>query len=463
MLIRLPIRGGNWNNAATSGVSALNLNNARANANNNIGCRPALGDRQKQVAYWAGWQNTPQKDALSSARAKTRSRKIKQMARSSSACARPFAAIAPRGSLNPIMAKTYNNLFPQIYDFASLHAAYLGSRAGKRTRHEVQQFEQDLEGNLIQLQNELILGEYQIGAYRPFKVFEPKERNVAALPFRDRVVQHALVSVIEPLWECRFIAGSYACRPGRGTHLGADRAQAMLRKVKRESGQVAVFKADISKYFQSIDHSVLKKLLRKRVACKCTLELLDHIIDSANSLPGHATGVGLPIGNLTSQLCANIYLHELDEFVKHSLREKHYARYMDDFIVVHPDKAHLQRVRAQVEDFLARRLRLKTNHKTQVFPLSILRGRALDFLGYRIWATHRRLRKSSISRITLTLRTLQRQYAEGRISLDRIGQSVTSWVAHATHADAYGLRTRILGNYAFSKDRTDHPIEANQL
>ena len=454
---RLPIRGGNWNNAATSGVFALNLNNARTNVNNSIGSRPALGDRQKRPAYWACRQNTPQKDALSSAMVKARSRKIKQMARSSSACARPFAAITPRGPFDFTMAKTYNNLFPQIYDFEALHAAYLRARAGKRSRREVQQFEQDLEGNLIQLQNELIWDQYQIGAYLPFKVYEPKERNVAALPFRDRVVQHALVAVIEPLWERRFISDSYACRPGRGTHLGADRAQAMLRKVKREHSKVSVFKADIAKYFQSIDHSILKGLMRKRIACKRTLALLDHIIDSANSLSSHIPGVGLPIGNLTSQLCANIYLHELDEFIKHALREKHYARYMDDFIVVHPDKAHLQRVRVQVEDFLAQRLRLKTNHKTQVFPLSVLHGRALDFLGYRIWTTHRRLRKSSISRITLTLRTLQRQYADGCISLERVGQSVTSWVAHAMHADALGLRTRLLGRFAFVRATPARP------
>ncbi len=445
---RLPIRSGNWNNGATAGLFALNLNNDRSNANNNIGARPALVDRQKRQAYWACRQHTTQKDALSSARAKTRSRNIQQVDRSSRACARPFGATAPRGLSDPSMAKTYNNLFAQIYSFEALHAAYLRARAGKRGQVEVQQFELNLEGNLIQLQNELIWGEYEIGTYRPFKIYEPKERNVAALPFRDRIVQHALVAVIEPLWERRFIADSYACRPRRGTHLGADRAQAMLRKVKREHGKVAVFKADIAKYFQSIDHAVLMGLLRKRIACKPTLALLGHIIDSANKING-SPGVGLPIGNLTSQLCANIYLHELDEFVKHGLREKHYARYMDDFIVVHHDKAHLQRVRVKVEAFLLNYLRLRTNQKTQVFPLSLLRGRALDFLGYRIWCTHRRLRKSSIKRIYRTLRVLSEQYANDRISLARVRQSVTSWVAHTLHADAKALRESVLAKFVF--------------
>ena len=349
------------------------------------------------------------------------------------------------------MAKTYNNLFPQIYDFESLHAAYLRARAGKRNRLEVQRFERDLEGNLIQLQNELIWGQYQIGSYRLFRVYEPKERQVAALPFRDRVVQHALVAAIEPIWERRFIADSYACRPGRGTHRGADKAQAMLRQVKREHGRVFVFKADIAKYFASIDHTILKQQLRRRIACRPTLALLDHIIDSANGI--HSTpGVGLPIGNLSSQLCANIVLHDLDEFVKHGLRQRHYVRYMDDFIVVHHDRAHLQRVRVKVERFLAQRLRLTTNHKTDIFPIAPLRGRALDFLGYRMWPTHRRLRKSSIARITHTLRRLGRQYARGQVSLARITESVKSWVAHALHADALGLRTKVLGRFRFGRN-----------
>lgn len=348
------------------------------------------------------------------------------------------------------MAKTYKNIFPQIYSFEALHSAYLKARRGKRNNPEVQQFEQDLEGNLIHLQNELIWGAYKIGAYHVFKVYEPKERNVAALPFRDRVVQHALVAAVEPIWERRFIADSYACRVRRGTHRGADRAQGMLRNIQREHGKVFVFKADIRKYFQSIDHEILKKLLSKRIACPQTLALFAHIIDSANEI--HAEfGVGLPIGNLTSQLCANIYLHELDEFVKHGLREKNFCRYVDDFLVVHHDKAHLHQIRILIERFLWDRLRLKTNAKTQIFPVGERFGRALDFLGYRMWTTHRRLRKSSISRITKTLRRLKKQYAEGKVTLERVRQSVASWVEHARRAETYGLRSKLLGSFVFTR------------
>ena len=348
------------------------------------------------------------------------------------------------------MAKTYNNLFPQVYSFEALHSAYLRARAGKRSQPEVQAFERDLEGELIQLQNQLIWGEYRTGAYKTFLVHEPKERLVAALPFRDRVVQHALVAAIEPIWECRFIADNYACRPRRGTHRGADRAQAMLRQVLRTHGRVYVLKADIAKYFPSIDHAVLKTQIRRRIACRPTLALLESIIDSANQI-NDVPGVGLPIGNLTSQLCANVYLHELDEFAKHGLRERHYIRYMDDFIIVHHDKDHLHRRRAQLEAFLQTRLRLRTNSKTQVFPVGLLRGRALDFLGYRIWPTHRKLRKSSIVRIKHTLRKLHTLYSAGLIGLERVGQSVRSWVEHARHANTWLLRRCTLQGFALAR------------
>lgn len=348
------------------------------------------------------------------------------------------------------MAKTYNNIYPEIYNFESLHAAYLRARRGKRDRLQVQRFELDLEGSLIQLQNELIWGEYKTGEYRRFVVTEPKERIVAALPFRDRVLQHAVTAAIEPIWEGRFIRDSYACRSGKGTHRGADRAQDMLRKVKREHGKVFVLKADILKFFYSIDHGVMKRLVRRRIRCRGTLALIDNIIDST-AMPGDPKPVGLPIGNLTSQLFANVYLHELDEFVKHGLREKHYIRYMDDFLVVHHDKAHLQRIRTLIERFLWDRLHLKTNAKTQVFPVGERCGRAVDFLGYRIWTTHRRLRKSSISRIARTLRRLKKQYAAGKVALEKVRQSITSWVAHASHAETYGLRRKLLGSFVFSK------------
>ncbi len=342
------------------------------------------------------------------------------------------------------MAKTYNNLYPKIYDFENLYQAYLKARKGKRYQSDVLKFSANLEENLITIQNELIWHQYQCGEYHFFKVFEPKERDVAALPFRDRVVHHAIINIIEPIYEQRFIYDSYACRVGKGTHAGADRAQKFMRIVKRNHGRVYALKADVSKYFASIDHDVLTRLLNKRIACLETMSLIKVILDSTPS-------PGIPIGNLTSQLFANIYLHELDEYCKHTLRERFYVRYMDDFVILHHDKQHLHKIREQIEWFLASELKLKTNHKTSVFPISDRNGRSLDFLGYKIWPTHRKLRKDSIKRFKKRLKKMQQQYAAGNKNLPEIRQRIMTFISHAAHSNAQTTIRRILAKAVFKK------------
>lgn len=346
--------------------------------------------------------------------------------------------------------KRHYDLVHQYTSFENLHRAHLLARKGKQDRAEVMRFSQDLEGNLFQLQRELSDGTYRTGDYRYFRVFEPKERTVAALPYRDRVAQHAVIGSIEPIFERTFHHDSYACRPGKGMHAGADRAQQFLRQVERSHGQAYVLKADISKYFNSIDHGVIKKLFRRRIGCPATLATLDEIIDST-AVIGDLAPKGLPIGNLTSQLAANVYLHELDDFVKHGLREKRYLRYMDDFCVMHHDKEHLHEVRTQIEHFLWDQLRLKTNHKTQVFPVSKATGRGLDFLGYKIWPHARRVRKDSVLRMRKKMKRMQRHYAQGRIELGEVRAVVASWVGHVSHADSENLRAELLGSFVFQR------------
>ena len=346
--------------------------------------------------------------------------------------------------------KTATGMWAEIVDFGSLYRAYIRARRGKRTRAAVQDFELDLEGNLIQLSNELIWGEYRTGRPHQFQVYEPKRREVVSLPFRDRVAQHSLVAAIEPLWERSFIDDSYACRPGRGIHRCADRVQRMMRRVQRRAGRVYALKADVRQYFASIDHDVLKRLLRRKIACPRTLGMCDEIIDAwGRRVTGTATG--LPIGNLTSQLWANVYLDALDQHVKHDLRARNYVRYMDDFVLLHHDKAQLQARRIHLEAWLADRLGLELNEKTQVFPIDEAHGRGLDFVGYRIWPDHRRLRKSSIRRMRRSLKEMQRLYAAGEISLAEIRQSVQSWVAHASHAQTAGLCEQLLGSVPFAR------------
>ena len=335
------------------------------------------------------------------------------------------------------MPKTYRHLYNTICEFGNLHQAYLKARRNKRYRPEVLAFSAHLEEELLQLRQELLSGNYRTGDYRCFEVQEPKRRLVAALPFRDRVVQHALCNIIEPILDSRFIHDSYACRTGKGAHAGADRVTAFLREAHRNNGQAWVLKGDVAQYFPSVDHEILLGLVGRTIRCGATMNLAREIVNSWHTAGMH--GRGIAIGNLTSQLFANLYLNELDQFVKHELRQRHYIRYMDDFIVVGDDKATLNSIRQNVVEFLADKLALRTNSKTQVFPAA----QGVDFLGYRIWATHRLLRKGSIKRMKRKLRHFSELYARGDIDLGRISASVQSWVGHCGHADTYNLRNRI--------------------
>lgn len=348
------------------------------------------------------------------------------------------------------MAKTFNDLYESIYDFENLFNAYLKARKNKRYSGEVLHFTANLEENLITLQNELIHRTYRSGRYREFYIYEPKERLIMALPFRDRVVHHALINVIEDIFEKRFIYDTYACRVGKGTHKGADRVTQFLRETQRKWGKTYCLKADVSKYFPSINHRILKDILFRRITCKGTRWLIEEIIDSSAE-PGELNPRGIPIGNLTSQLFANVYLGELDYFVKFTLGEKYYVRYMDDFVILHNDKRHLRYLRGEIEDFLKARLDLSLNHKTGIFPVS----QGVDFLGYRIWSTHRLLRKNSVKRIKRALKKLQRDYSEGKASVDKVRSVVSSWVGHASHANTYRLRTKVLQGFTLTRPSED--------
>lgn len=343
------------------------------------------------------------------------------------------------------MPVSFSGLYEQIYSFDNLLQAWQKARRGKRKLREVLRFELDLEGNLIALQNELMWDQYAPGAYRYFTISLPKPRQIASLPFRDRVLQHAINNIIEPIWEARFIPTSFACRPNRGTHACADKVQDFIRSVQQTHGRVYALKADISKFFASIHRPTILKLLERHINCQRTLALIKRIVYA----DGIDTEFGIPIGNLTSQLMANVYLHQLDIEAKQTVGVKLYARYMDDFCIIHHDKQYLHAVRAHLEDWLHDNLLLRTNNKTQVFRVGVKNGSALDFVGYRIYATHRLLRRDSIKRIKTSLSRLRRLYADGRIDLDKVRPVVHSWIAHASQANTMGLRQKILNSFAF--------------
>jgi retron-type reverse transcriptase len=337
-----------------------------------------------------------------------------------------------------------DGLFHRITDFAELYDAYVRARAGKRDQPIVARFTADLESELISIQNELLWRTWQPGHYEAFEVHEPKKRMIYAPAFRDRVVHHSIHAALSPLWERVFHPRSYACRVAKGTHVGADMAQGLIRRSIRRHGIAYALKGDVSQYFASIDHEILKKLLRRRISCAAALWLLDLIVDTS---PG-VDGVGIPLGNLTSQLFANVYLHELDHYVANVLQLGGYVRYMDDFVVIHSDKAFLREALDAIREFLRADLRLTLNAKTQIFPVRPRGGRALDFLGYRIYGDHRRLRRRSVRKGFARARDYARD--PNPHNLDRL----TSWYAHARHAEPTGMMRRLFAELASQrKDR----------
>ncbi len=321
------------------------------------------------------------------------------------------------------MPKTHKNLFSEVVEFDNLHSAYLRARISKRFRPEVLKFGENLEENLIQIQNELIWEQYRPTKYRQFYVYDPKKRLISAPAFRDRVIHQALVKVIEPFFESKFIFDSYACRKTKGNHAAMERVYQFSKIYRQNHGEYYVLKADVLKYFFSIDRTVLLSMLRKTIRDAKLLNLIANIVNTDNS------NIGLPIGALTSQLFANIYLNELDHFVKEELRMKHYVRYMDDFVILHPDKEALKSALSEINIFLNEKLRIQLNNKTQIF----LFKRGVDFCGYRIWPTHILPRK----RVLKKFRNSFKQLKARNMSLREVRPYAMNFLGYAKHCNSY--------------------------
>jgi retron-type reverse transcriptase len=345
-------------------------------------------------------------------------------------------------------------LWDELVGFPNLLRAALQAQRGKRSRPNVAAFHFDLEPEVLRLRDELVAGTYRPGPYRTFTIREPKPRLISAAPYRDRVVHHALVNVLEPVFERSFLPDSYACRKGKGTHAAVRRCQQLARRFRY------AWKADVAKFFPSIDHAVLKGLLARKVKDPHVLALAGLIIDHSNPqeetrlyFPGDDLFTpalrrrGLPIGNQTSQFFANVYLDPLDHFLTDRLRVGAYVRYCDDFVAFADDKRDLARARRQVAEFLGRlRLRLHPT-KDQVFPTR----QGLTFVGYRVFRTHLGLPKANVFRFRRRLRRLQRLYAARRIDRDDAVPRVVSWMGHARQADTRRLRERLLAEHPFRR------------
>lgn len=307
--------------------------------------------------------------------------------------------------------------FDYICSITSLFQAWSKFSRGKRSKLDVLCYERSLEENIFELQEQLVGGKFQHGPYVPFTICDPKTRRIHKATVQDRLVHQALVSAIEPLFERQFIYDSYSCRKKKGTHAAVRRLRTFLRQASHNNTQtVYALKCDVKQFFASVDHEILMDLLKQKVTDADTLKLLQTIIDSLSTSPGK----GIPLGNLTSQLFANIYLHEFDWFVKNRLRERHYLRYCDDFIVLSTNRQHLLDLIEPITQFLSVRLGL-TIHPNKITIRSW--GQGIDFLGYVLKP------QCIVLRHKTKLRALER--------VDII--SLTSYVGLCSHADAYEL------------------------
>jgi len=265
-------------------------------------------------------------------------------------------------------------LWPELISWRNLYGAARAAARGKRSRPDVAAFLMNLEVEIPRLRRELSTGEYRPGPYRTFTIEEPKRRMISAAPFRDRVVHHALVRVLEPVFERRFTADSHACRRGFGTHRALRRAHVAAGR------HPLVLKCDVVKFFPSLDHEILLGLLGRKIKCRRTLDLARTIVGGSNPqvphavyFPGddlftpHERRRGLPIGNQTSQFFANVYLDPLDHFVREELRPGDYVRYADDFLLFGTDRRELDAMRAEIERFLVRLRLLIHPGKSRVY------------------------------------------------------------------------------------------------
>jgi retron-type reverse transcriptase len=328
------------------------------------------------------------------------------------------------------MPRSHNHLLEAMADPGQLHHAFRQAAQGKRYRTDASVMFFDLEGQLRRIREELLDGRYRFGTYCVFKVRDPKERVIKAAPFRDRVVHHALCNVIAPIFERSMIPHSYACRVGKGNLAAVRRLQGWVRGRPQDFALIC----DVRKYFDSIDHGVLLGLLSRRLSDRRLLDLLSALLVGGAASPGK----GIPIGNLTSQLFANVYLDPFDHFVKETLRVRHYLRYVDDFVCLDSSKTALRQVLAAQEEKLAALGLGLDPRKVRLAPVST----GLPFLGFVVSPGRLRLRGSRLVRSRRLLRQRRDESERGHLSEDRYLATLESLVARAAQCDGRGLARR---------------------
>ncbi len=338
----------------------------------------------------------------------------------------------------------------------NLRKAYRKARKGKGAKWYIKEFNTHLEKNLLQLQKELCTMTYKPQPMKTFVISDPKTRVISASVFRDRIVHHALCNIIEPIFDKTFIYDSYANRKNKGTHAALKRFDLFAKKVSgngmllpnaKNRNQIYgyVFKADIKHYFDSVDHEVLMKIIQEKIKDDKVLLLLKKIVDN------HASDKGMPIGNLTSQFFANVYLNELDYFVKHRLKAKYYIRYVDDFIILDASKQKLESYKTAISEFL-KTIKLELHpEKSKIVPLR----NGVKFLGFRVFYKYKIPKKSNIRVLKNRIEHFIELYRDGITNKNEILERISGWNAYAMHANTYKFRRQIMKKMEKQMNKVD--------
>ncbi len=321
--------------------------------------------------------------------------------------------------------KRFGNLYDRVCDLDNLYLAYSKARKGKSKSYGVVRFEKELDNHLLSIQRELLEQTYRTSEYDIFMIHDPKERTIYRLPFRDRIVHHAVMNILEEIWTPVFISHTYSCIKGKGIH-GA--LIHLKHDLKNRDSTLYCLKMDIKKFYPSIDHEVLKYIIRKRIKDKKLLSLLDEIIDSAP---------GIPIGNYLSQFFANLYLSYFDHWLKEEKKVQYYYRYADDMVLLSESKDSLHLLRKDIELYLKYRLRLNLKGNYQVFPVS---DRGIDFVGYIFYHSHILMRKSikkNFCRKTAKINHCNITAKHYRIA-------ISPWIGWSKHCNSRNLIKKII-------------------
>jgi len=327
--------------------------------------------------------------------------------------------------------KRYGDMYRQITSYDNLLLAHLNARKGKTGATEVQAVDKNLKASLKQIQHLLLSRQFTTSPYERFLIHEPKLREISKLPyFPDRIVHHAVMNVIGPLWDKVFISDVYSAIPGRGIHAGLNRIKGFL---KNERGTRYCLQFDIHQFYPSVDHDILMRLIERKIKCPDTLWLLENIVRSTES------GKGIPIGNYLSQYFANIYLNSFDHWLKEVLNIRYYIRYADDGVILDASKMRLNAIHKAVAVYFKNNLHLSLNPKTQIYPVDI---RGIDFLGYRTFRGYTLLRKRSVRSFKAKLSAVKRRWPG--VPAQHVVSTIMARVGWIQHCNGYNLTQKYL-------------------